>query len=312
MGSQKSNAGSNNVRPLSPFEFMDKYRVPILVVCALGLVGFGVWSAVLDSLDDGPEGREDPEEIMATFSVGDHEHTVTRQNLRETFVGSDSDSTAQFGAKLSKLVRQAMADDLAVSVSEDEVRRGLGSFKERLKAANDGKFERDLYTKIVNRNYRCQVSEFEAMFQNSMRLTKLMRQIDRVKDQESSMDEIFEAYKKQYVKIKLKGIFFSSESFADQIKLSTDDKDNLTAEGLNTLTTWWGGLEDKDRKAFHKGGALLTAEYMGFRFADRTDEELEAAFKAVGAESKTSLEKLTADFTPTDDDKAHRHLCYRS
>ena len=142
------------------------------------------------------------------------------------------------------------------------------------------------------------------MFQNSMRLTKLMRQIDRVQDPETSMDEIFDVFKKQHVKIKLKGIFFSSESFEEEIKLPTDENDKLTAKGLETLTAWWKALEDKDRKAFHKGGALLTAQYMGFRFADRTDEELEAAFKAVNADSGTSLEKLTSDFTPADEDKA--------
>ncbi len=306
MGSQKSSTGGNNpqARPLSPFEFMDKYRVPILAVCAFALVGFGVWTAILGAVDPGPEGRKDPEEVMATFNVGDNEHSVTRQNLYEAYVGSNSDSSAVYGAKLSQLIRQAMVEDLSVSVSEEEVRRGLGSYKERLKSANDGKFDKDLYTKIINRKYHCQISEFESMFQNSMRLTKLMRQIDRVQDPETSMDEIFGVFKKQYVKIKLKGIFFSSESFEEEIKLPTDENDKLTAKGLETLTAWWKALEDKDRKAFHKGGALLTAQYMGFRFADRTDEELEAAFKAVNADSGTSLEKLTSDFTPADEDKA--------
>ena len=161
MGSQKSSTGGNNpqARPLSPFEFMDKYRVPILAVCAFALVGFGVWTAILGAVDPGPEGRKDPEEVMATFNVGDNEHSVTRQNLYEAYVGSNSDSSAVYGAKLSQLIRQAMVEDLSVFVSEEEVRRGLGSYKERLKSANDGKFDKDLYTKIINRKYHCQISQ---------------------------------------------------------------------------------------------------------------------------------------------------------
>lgn len=307
MGSQKNKAGGNtqNVRPLSPFEFMDKYRVPILAVCAFGLVGFGVWGALVEAFGIGQEGRLDPDEVVASFTVGDQQHEVSRKDLGEIpYPRNLQDSEAVYRFKTANLIQRAMIDDLAVSVSDDEVKRGIGWWRESMSQQLGGKFTKEQYQTYANRGYGSEVSHFEALFRDSMRISKLMRQLDRAADVDVSMDEIYDEYRKLYAKIKLKGVFFSTESFDDAVKLDEDDNGNLTAKSRETLDAWWKALEEKERKAFHKGGALLTTEYMGFRFADRTDEELEAAFKAVNADSGTSLEKLTEAFTPSDVDTA--------
>ena len=306
----KSNAQD---RPLSAFEWMDKYRLPVIVVVFIALCLFGVVTFATQYFRDNG-GQYDEDDVMATFSIDGEEVEVTHGDYtqyRRTYGMPGSDDPAQNQAVLiSYILRDHMLEKSGVRVSDAELEEAIDrTIKER----PDGKIDEKEYTKLVN-GMRLTVDQFEKQFRHDLALQKMMRGVDRVAN-DITTQEIWEQYEKQFRKIKVKGVFWDKSSFEDSTKLARKPAEpnpenpdeekpgELTQAAFDQLKMYWSGLDDTAKQRYSTG-PVLSSEAIGFRFLDKTDEEIAQQFERVDPVSKTSLEKLTADYAPTDDDTA--------
>lgn len=293
--------------PISPFGMLHKYRLPIFYVCIFSLFGFGVWGVIADSLN--LSGSYDPDELIATWEWNGESHDVTRGEFDTILYQNRSQYDAEedrAAAVLATLIRAHMIKLSGVHVSDDEMKKVIDTdVKDNVRRAM-GLGETDAVDKIAYRKYTGNIYRqtpdvYETLLRDGLTAHKFMRDIDRASD-DTTTAEIFEYFKKSNAKIKLKGVFFSTDTYKDAAKLATEkvgDVDELTAESRTKLETWWKALSEMERKAYHKGGAVLDVEGIGFRFMGKTDAELDAEFKKEDAVTKTSLERLTAEFAPT-------------
>jgi hypothetical protein len=308
--SPNTDSAAKSRRPLSAFEWMEKYRIPILLACLLALVGFGAWGAVHDWLQGARSTSEiDPNEVIATYELGGKKHEITWREFwsaqgRRSAGSEEFQDLAEHG--VSAIIRNQMVQELDIPVSDKELEAAIReTVIDPIKQQNDGKLATEDYVRAVNRFYRMPVEKFEQQYRESLRTVKMLNELSRAPD-EVSTQKIFEQYKKQFQKIKVKGVFFSTESFKDAAKLPVEKNEAgeevLTKEGREKLEEWWKKLDDARRKTFAKGGAALDVEGLGFRFAGKTDAEIDAEFNRENPISKTSLAKLTEGFTPTEAD----------
>ncbi len=287
------------------FQFMEKYRTPILIAVLLGMAGFGVWVFVVQWFRGPSKGEIKAKEVVASFVVGGEKHEITRRDLymSGSLAGSTADLEKRQANLLSRLIREKLVDAAGVNISDEELQEILDKeVREPIAQANDGKFDPQAYIQFCNRIYRRTPSAFEAALREDARLAKLMREVDRAIGLHSS-EEILQQFQKQFQKIKLKGVIFDPATFEAKSKLEKNENGDYSADALAKLAEYWKGLSDDEKKRFHKGGALLTAEYVGFLFGKdkyKDDAVLDDDFKKVNPISKTSLEELTKEFEPDD------------
>ncbi len=287
------------------FQFMEKYRTPILIAVLFAMAGFGVWVFVVQWVQGPSKDEIKAKEVVASFVVDGEKHEITRRDLYASgsLGGSTEDLEERQANLLARLIRERLVDAAGIHLSEEEFQEILDKeVRETIAQANDGKFDPQAYIQFCNRVYRRTPSSFEAALREDARLAKLMREIDRAIGLLSSQ-EIFEQYQKQFQKIKLKGVIFDPATFEAKSKLEKDENGDDSAESLAKLEEYWKSLTDDEKKRFHKGGALLTAEYVGFLFGKdkyKDDAVLDDDFKKVNPISKTSLEELTQEFEPDD------------
>ena len=297
---------TSKAEPMSPFELMHRYRMPILLTCLLTLFGFGVWAALADWFGLGARAGEDRNKVVASYELGGKKYDVTMAEFYGA-VGDRGIADMEKSAPviLASIIRQKMVELVDAFVSPQEAKDALtDQIVDPLKERNDGKFDQAQYAQYVNIGYRMTVQDYERELQRSMGEVKVAREIDRAAD-DMTTAKIFEQYKKQFPKLKLKGVFFSSAVYETAAKLATekvDGKDVLTAEAKTKLEEWWKKLDDGKKRTFAKGGPLLSADAIGFRFSGRTDAEFDQEFNRENVVSKTSLAKLTEAYAPTNDD----------
>jgi SurA-like protein len=291
------------------FRFMEKYRVPILIAVLAGLVFFGL--AV--SFGSGG-GREDLEETYVTVKApGGEEITVTRgeYEVRRAALGSNPGTSPEdrAGAAVAASIRQGLAANSGLNVSQDEVEKVIrDTIGEAIEAQNEGKFDRDSYTEFVNRQFRMTPKGFEETLGRDLRLVKYFREVQRV-NSVIDPEAVLEATKSAFTRYKMKGVFFDTKAFEAQATLEADENGNLSAEDEKRLATWWSELSDLQKRRYNTKGAVVSAEVVGFTFAGKSDEDLATDFARPHplADNKT-LADITAAYTPSDDDKAKMKL----
>ena len=65
------------------FQFMEKHRVKILLAVLFAMVGFGVWSFIIDSLGSRSRDDGDPSLVVATFNLDGESIEVTKGEMEE-------------------------------------------------------------------------------------------------------------------------------------------------------------------------------------------------------------------------------------
>ncbi|MEE9392884.1 MAG: hypothetical protein V3W41_10305 [Planctomycetota bacterium] len=294
------------------FRFMEKYRVPILVVLLLGLVGFGVWTFVIGYFRDGGKGKIDWGETWATYEVGGETHELSREEFAIAMGGRNARSDEETRAQnaLAHHIRLTMLDDSGITVSDDEFEAAFKKMlRDPIEQMNDGKYDESIFIKHSNSSYGMTGEQFQRAMRQDMRMAKMLGEINRVHSV-VSVDDIYETYRKVSQSYRLKGVFFNDADYVAAAKLVRDEAGNLDADSDTKITKYWTDLEEAKRKAYNKDGAELTADFIGFRFhgSDRDDEKLSALFEKTDLRSKTSLKELTKEFEPSDDDLAKLNL----
>ena len=291
------------------FQFMEKYRGPIIVIGIVSMFGFGAIVYLSDAIfgSSRRKGEKDPKEVIASFEVGGEKVEVQNidywQTLRDLGIRENTDDPEAAPAyALASMVRNALVDRAGIVVSDAELAGVIDKqIKEQLAAGAEGAADKKAYTNWCNSLYRATPAQFEAMLREDLRLAKLMREIERISGHVSS-NEIAEQYRKLFAKVKIKAVVFDSDAFKEQAKLARLADDSLDPAAEVVLGEYWTGLTEAEKKRYHKGGALLTVELLGFRFSKyATDEELAAEFNRENPISKTSLAKLTEGFVPNDE-----------
>lgn len=288
---------------LNIFDWMDRYKVPILFVILIGMAFFGVIGFLLDLFRGESEQEKRMKEIVTSYEIGGETYEVTRADIRGYDIKDSKDAEALIG----ELIRKKLTDRVDPYVSEAEFQDALDEVKEFIRTANEGKFDAEVYTRFCN-TYRMTPQQFEQQLREDMKVVKLMRELDRASGRVSSA-EMIEQQQKENQKIKLTGIFWDPSRYGE--KLARDDDEKLTAEAKAKVVEYFNGLGDDKKRNFHTGGAIVSVDYMGFDFQSyEADADLEAAFKAVGEGATDSLENLTADITLSEDDVAKMKLRY--
>ncbi|MCB9831981.1 MAG: hypothetical protein H6807_05850 [Planctomycetes bacterium] len=286
------------------FRFMEKYRVHILLVVLLAMVGFGAWAQLVDLVGRDKRRTIDPEEVYASLNLFGEKLDLSRQEVAEVtrtleFVGSEDEA----GRALGQLVRQEIAQSpYGYPVSKEEQELGLNErFKEPIQEANDGRFDQKLYEQYTGQ-FLPQFglppmtrAKFEARFLEECRLAKTMREIDRA-GSEPDLARTFAVCKKDNMLVKLRGIFVDAANFKEQAKLARDANDNLTAEALTTLRDRFEAMDDEQKRALATKGPMVSVDFIGYDFANQADDQAFLDdYRKVSDVSGKSLEQLCAE-----------------
>lgn len=296
--------------PTSVFEWMQKHSVPVMIICFVCLFGFGVLWQISEWVGRGSESADRPPKVIGTFELGGKKFEIPFEEFVMNVPSRDlSDARIENNAAVgvAAVIKKRMVEELDVHVSEAEIQDALKTqVVEMVKMQNDQKFSAQKYAEYVERQYHITVDEFERRLAQEMPLARLAQELARG-DFEMSLGEVYDHYKKANTKSKLRGVFFPLEEYTAKTKLATetvDGKDVLTADSRAKLEEWWKKLDDVKRRQYYRGGALLTAEGLGYKFNGKSDAELDADFNRTSELSKTTLAKLTELFVPSDADVA--------
>lgn len=297
-------------QPTSVFEWMQKHSVPVMIICFVCLFGFGVLWQISEWVGRGGESADRPPKVIGTFEMGGKKFDIPWDEFYMNVPSRDlSDARIEQTAAIgvAAVIKKRMVEELDVHVSESEIQDALKTqVVDAVKMQNDQKFSEQKYAEYIERKYRITVDEFERRLAQEMPLARVSQEFTRG-DLETTFGEIYDQFKKANAKAKLRGVFFPLEEFTAKTKLTTekiDGKDVLTADGRAKLEEWWKKLEDPKRRMYYRGGALLTADGIGFKFFGKSDADLDAEFNRTSELSKTTLAKLTELFVPSDADIA--------
>ncbi|MEZ6196105.1 MAG: hypothetical protein R3F20_10335 [Planctomycetota bacterium] len=292
------------------FRFMEKYRVPILIVVLVGLAGFGVWAFIVESIGGG-RSQVDPGEVYVTVErPGGDEVEITREQYFSRLPGGGQLTPQErAGLAVSAVLRERLAEDSGIEVDGDELKRFIKeSIGAQIEAANGGKFDEKAYAEFLATRMNMAPERFESTVASDLRLVKYFRELQRV-NTINPVQKVVDTAQDLFKRYKLKGVFFDTLTFDERAKLARGENDQLTAEAETRLSDWWKDLTDDEKRRYNRDGAEVTAEVVGFSFKGMDDEALKAAFeKASPVNDSRSLQELTADFTPSDDDKAKLKL----
>lgn len=288
------------------FRFMEKHRMGILLVILVTMMGFGFWSFLADGL--GGQGEEDVEagKVMATFDLFGEKVEVPKEGLERVGLGATSISSMssdEAELRLAMFVRESLLEsDEAFPVSDATLDRMI---EEHLitpaKRENNGVFGPKEMGQLAAA-YRMTVPQFKEQLRQDLQKAMTLRELERA-GRMPTMQEVFERYKKDYTLLKLKGIFWDAERYAEANKLARDKDGNLTAESEAELKKHWDEMDDDKKREFNKKHSLISTEFLGFDFTQfENDDAVTQAFIKVDPKSKKSLKDLTADISMSETD----------
>ncbi len=286
------------------FRFMDKYRVHILLVVLLAMVGFGAWASLVDLVGSSSQDRLDPEEVWATAQIFGEEQQISLEDVKDVmgFYGFEGDEDTA-GAVLASIIRKRIAEsDHGFPVAPEEVELALKErFQEPLRQINGGRFDKEVYAQFVA-NFRMTPQQFEAQVAEDLRLAKTLRELARAGSM-PSLVRIIEVARKDNQKIKVKGVFWDSASFKEAAKLSRDDNGNLTAESIASLQAYFDELNEDEKRALALKGPMVTVDFLGYDFSLHADDQAFLDdYARVHEASGKSLEQICAEIEITPED----------
>ena len=249
------------------FEFMHNYRLPILVVIFVSMMGFGAYGAI-QALFDGP-----PNELEGTFEVPglDEPVEVMSDDIRaaQARFGTSQgwkDIARSWGVQEEDydlfiwdyLVLSAAARAAGVVPTDGAVRRRMETF---------------ITGPIEDKNWNRYASDRERIDfdRNIMAINQLRAQYTQADPGGVTYEQIVDQYKNQYATVKAKMVVFDKKKPEDYVLDLAKDEDKKKLEDWFEKNPWVATQNKKPES--------VDVEVAYFRLKGRTLEELKEAFK---------------------------------
>ena len=204
------------------------------------------------------------------------------------------------GKAWERLILLAEVKKQNIKVDDQEV---IETIKNYPFFQKDGKFNRDVYTHLLEYTFNTNPASFEAETRNSLLIIKLQDLM--LKDTQISKDEVKEAYKKEFNRAEFSYFIVKQKDFEKEVELTEDElrqfyqknpADFRIPEQINIEYLKFGYPDFADQVRIDE--RAITGYYNGhlpeFGLEKTDEDEREIKYKPLGEVKDTIKEKLTS------------------